>query len=134
MNFSHGYMITVITVITVRKTLRNFLNFYIMILELILYHHVQTACPGKFWSLSYGLKGSWPIISLDYLFRIFCLMLNHYTQTACSGKLWFSSYIWPHIVAWKVRNYVVFTYFILYYIYIYVYTFYIFAYILLHSF
>ena len=53
-----------------RVTLRNFLNFYIMIVEMILYHHVQTACPGKFWSLSYGLKSSWPIISLDYLFRL----------------------------------------------------------------
>ena len=32
-----------------RMTLRNFLNFYIMIVEMILYHHVQTAYPGKYW-------------------------------------------------------------------------------------
>ena len=51
-----------------RITLRDFLNFY-MLEEMILYHHVQTTCPRKFWSSSYGLKSLWPIILLDYLFR-----------------------------------------------------------------
>ena len=34
-----------------RTTLRNFLKFY-MIVEMILHHHVQIACRGKFWFLS----------------------------------------------------------------------------------
>ena len=34
-----------------RTTVRNFLNFYMMIVGMILYHDVQTACPGKFWFL-----------------------------------------------------------------------------------
>ena len=38
-----------------------------MIVEMILYQHVQNACSGKFWSSSYCLKHSCPIISLDYL-------------------------------------------------------------------
>ena len=53
-----------------RTTLRNFLNFYMMIVEMILYHHVQIACPGKFWFLSYGPKSSWPMRLLNYFFRL----------------------------------------------------------------
>ena len=34
-----------------RMTLRNFLNFYMMILEMILYHHVQNTCPAKIQTL-----------------------------------------------------------------------------------
>ena len=215
-----------------KTALEIFLIFGMMLVEMILYHSMQTTCPGKSWFSSYGLKSSWPIRSLNYFFRlckerlsrifwilhddsgddslpshtncmsrkslflelwpkklsasqiawwffqtltnkdckefseflhddsgddslplctncmfrkilvpelwpkkfppnqiarliisldyilfqalrvflIFCLILNHYTQIACSGKLWFLSYIWPQIVAWKVRNYVVFTY------------------------
>ena len=98
-------------------TVKNFLNFYMMIVEMILYHHIQTACPGKFWFLSYGPKRSHQIRLLDYLFRLWQRMtlrnfLNFYimivemilyrhVQTACPGKFWSSSYdlksSWPII-------------------------------------
>ena len=100
-----------------RTTVMNFLNFYMMIVEMILYHHVQTACSGKFWFLSYGPKGSWPIRLLDYFFRLWQrvtlrnflnfyimiveMILYHHVQTACPGKLWSLSYglksSWPII-------------------------------------
>ena len=33
---------------TLAKTICNFCNFYMMIVEMILYHHIQVSCPGKF--------------------------------------------------------------------------------------
>ena len=100
-----------------RMTVRNFLNFYMMIVEMILYHHVQTAYPGKFWFLSYGPKSSWPVRLLHYFFRLWQRMtlinflnfnimivemiLYHHVQTACPGKFWSLSYglksSWPII-------------------------------------
>ena len=93
-----------------RTTLRNFLNFYMMIVEMVLYHHVQTACPGEFWFLSYEPKSSWPVRLFDYFFRrwqrmtlrnflnfyimIVEIILYHHVQTACPGKLW-SVELWP---------------------------------------
>ena len=89
-----------------RTTLRNFLKFY-MIVEMILYHHVQIACRGKFWFLSYDPKSPWSIRLLDYFFRLWQrtsvrnflhfymiveMILYHHVQTACPGKLWFLSY------------------------------------------
>ena len=87
-----------------RATLRNFLNFYMMIVKMILYHHIQIACPGKFWFLSYGPKSSRPIRLLDYFFRLWQRMtlrnflhfyiiivemiLYHHVQTAYPGKYW----------------------------------------------
>ena len=87
-----------------RTTLRNFLNFYMMIVEMILYHYVQIACPGKSWFLSYGPKSSWPVRLLDYFFRLWQRttlrnFLNFYImivemilylhgQTACPGNYW----------------------------------------------
>ena len=91
-----------------RTTLRNFLNFYMMIVEMILYHHIQIAHPGKFWFLSYGPKSSRPIRLLDYFSRLWQrttvrnflnfymmiveMILYHHIQTACPVKFWFLSY------------------------------------------
>ena len=91
-----------------RTTLRNFLNFYRMIVEMILYHHIQIALPGKFWFLSYGPKSSRPIRLLDYFSRLWQrttvrnflnfymmiveMILYHHIQTACPVKFWFLSY------------------------------------------
>ena len=52
-----------------RTTLRNFLKFY-MIVEMILHHHVQIACRGKFWFLSYDPKSRWSIRLLGYFFGL----------------------------------------------------------------
>ena len=49
--------------------LRIFLIFGVMLVEMILYHSMQTTCPGKFWFSSCGLKSSLPIKLLDYFFR-----------------------------------------------------------------
>ena len=91
-----------------RTTLRNFLNFYLMIVEMILYHHIQIARRGKFWFLSYGPKSSRPIRLLDYFSRLWQrttvrnflnfymmiveMILYHHIQTACPVKFWFLSY------------------------------------------
>ena len=91
-----------------RTTLRNFLNFYMMIVEMILYHHIQIARPGKFWFLSYVPKSSRPIRLLDYFSRLWQrttvrnflnfymmiveMILYHHIQTACPVKFWFLSY------------------------------------------
>ena len=102
---------------TLAKTICNFCNFYMMIVEMILYHHIQVACPGKFWFLSNGPKSFWPIRLLDYFFRLWQRMtlrdflnfymleemiLYHHVQTACPRKFWSSSYglkrLWPIIL------------------------------------
>ena len=91
-----------------RMALRNFLNFYMMIVKMILYHHVEIACPGKVWFSSYGPKSSRPIRLLDYFFRLWQrttvmnflnfymmiveMILYHHVQIACPGKFWFLNY------------------------------------------
>ena len=88
-------------------TLRIFLIFGVMLVEMSLYHSVQTTCPGKFWFLSYDPKSSWPIRLLDCFFRLWqrmtvrnflnfymmiVEMILHHVQAACPGKFWFFSY------------------------------------------
>ena len=53
-----------------KKDFKEFGVSCVILVETILNHSMQTECPGKFWLLSYNLKSSWPIISLDYLFRL----------------------------------------------------------------
>ena len=91
-----------------KTAIRIFLIFGLMLVEMILYHSAQTACPGKFKFLSYGVKSSRPIRLLDYFsrfwpktaLRIFLIIglmlvemiLYHFAQTACPGKFKIVSY------------------------------------------
>ena len=53
-----------------KTALEIFLIFGMMLVEMILYHSIETTCPGKSWFSSFGLKSSWPIRLLNYFFRL----------------------------------------------------------------
>ena len=91
-----------------KTALRIFLIFGLMLVEMILYHSVQIACPGKFRFVRYGVKSSQPVRSVHYFLRFWLktalrtfliiglmlvgMILNYSMETACPGKSWFLSY------------------------------------------